>query len=115
MNIRNYTYRSFFICIALLLVWLCVNSVLSRATGTVSKKTEIDKKLAAIVNYERGMSREPLIAVEKLIRESQNRPEQRKYIELRLAELLSESTLECKSFICRQHCRPLENLVTLPL
>jgi hypothetical protein len=89
--------------------------VLSRATGTVSKKTEIDKKLAAIVNYERGMSREPLIAVEKLIRESQNRPEQRKYIELRLAELLSESTLECKSFICRQHCRPLENLVTLPL
>ncbi len=90
------------VLIALLLVWLCVNSVLSRATGTVSKKTEIDKKLAAIVNYERGMSREPLIAVEKLIRESQNRPEQRKYIELRLAELLSESTLECKSFICRQ-------------
>ena len=90
------------VLIALLLIWLCVNSVLSRATGTVSKKTEIDKKLAAIVNYERGMSREPLIAVEKLIRESQNRPEQRKYIELRLAELLSESTLECKSFICRQ-------------
>jgi len=90
------------VLIVLLLVWLCVNSVLSRATGTVSKKTEIDKKLSAIVNYERGMSREPLIAVEKLIRESQNRPEQRKYIELRLAELLSESTLECKSFICRQ-------------
>ena len=87
---------------ALLLVWLFVNSAVDGATGTVIKKSEIDKKLSAIVNYERGMSREPLIAVEILIRESQNRPEQRKYIELRLAELLSESTLECKSFICRQ-------------
>ncbi|HUU20416.1 MAG TPA: HEAT repeat domain-containing protein [Sedimentisphaerales bacterium] len=87
---------------ALLLVWLCMNSAVGGATGTVIKKSEIDKKLAAIVNYERGMSREPLIAVEKLIRESQNQPEQRKYIELQLAELLSEATLECKSFICRQ-------------
>jgi HEAT repeat protein len=87
---------------ALLLVWLCINSALGGATGTVINKSEIDKKLSAIVNYERGMSREPLIAVEILIRESQNRPEQRKYIELRLAELLSGATLECKSFICRQ-------------
>ena len=87
---------------ALLLVWLCINSALGGATGNVINKSQIDKKLAAIVNYERGMSREPLIAVEILIRESQNQPEQRKYIELRLAELLSESTLECKSFICRQ-------------
>ncbi len=87
---------------ALLLIWLCVNSALSNAAGAVINKSEIDKKLAAIVNYERGNSREPLIAVEKLIRESQNQPEQRKYIELRLAELLSEATLECKSFICRQ-------------
>ncbi len=87
---------------ALLLIWLCVNSALSDTAGAAIDKSEIDKKLAAIVNYERGMSREPLIAVEKLIRESQNQPEQRKYIELRLAELLSESTLECKSFICRQ-------------
>ena len=87
---------------ALLLVWLCINSALGGATGTVINKSQIDKKLSAIVNYERGMSREPLIAVEILIRESQNQPEQRKYIELQLAELLSESTLECKSFICRQ-------------
>ncbi len=86
----------------LLLVWLCMNSALGGATETIIKKSEIDKQLSAIVNYERGMSREPLIAVEKLIRESQNQPEQRKYIELRLAELLSEATLECKSFICRQ-------------
>ncbi len=86
----------------LLLVWLFVNSALSNAVGAAIDKSEIDKKLAAIVNYERRMNRGPLIAVEKLIRESQNRPEQRKYIELRLAELLSESTLECKSFICRQ-------------
>ncbi len=90
------------VLIALLLVWLFVNSALSNAVGAAIDKSEIDEKLAAIVNYERGMNREPLIAVEKLIRESQNQPEQRKYIELRLAELLSESTLECKSFICRQ-------------
>ena len=86
----------------ILLVCLCVNFIPSNTIGAAIDKSEIDKKLAAIVNYERGMSREPLIAVEKLIRESQNQPEQSKYIELRLAELLSEATLECKSFICRQ-------------
>ncbi len=87
---------------ALLLVWLCVNFAVSNNAGAAINKSEIDEKLAAIVNYERGMSREPLIAVEKLIRESQNQPEQRKYIELQLAELLAEATLESKSFICRQ-------------
>ena len=86
----------------ILLVCLCVNFIPSNTIGDAIDRAEIDKKLSAIVSYERGMSREPLIAVEKLIRESQNRSEQRKYIELRLAELLSESTLECKSFICRQ-------------
>ncbi len=88
--------------IRLLLVWICANSALSNNAWAAFNKPEIDEKLAAIVNYERGMSREPLIAVEKLIRESQNQPEQRKYIELRLAELLDEATLESKSFICRQ-------------
>lgn len=88
--------------IRLFLMWLCVNSVLSDAVSSAINKSEIDEKLAAIVNYERGMSREPLMAVEKLIRESQNQPEQRKYIELRLAALLGDATLESKSFICRQ-------------
>ena len=77
-------------------------SALSDASDAVFEKSDIDKKLAAIVNYKRGMSREPLIAAEELIRKSENRPEQRKYIELQLAELLSEATLECKSFICKQ-------------
>jgi HEAT repeat protein len=86
----------------LLLVWLCVNVALSNNTRAAFNKSEIDEKLAAIVNYERGMSREPLIAVEKLIRESQNQPEQRKYIELQLAKSLADATLESKSFICRQ-------------
>jgi len=86
----------------LLLVFLCVNFTLSDIPGAAIDKKEINKKLAAIVKYEQGMSREPLIAVEKLIRQSQNQPEQRKYIELKLSELLSEVTLECKSFICRQ-------------
>ena len=85
-----------------LLVWLCVNVALCNNAGAAFNKSDIDEKLASIVNYERGMSREPLIAVEKLIRESQNQPEQRKYIELRLAELLADATLESKSFICRQ-------------
>ena len=87
---------------ALFLVWLCVNFALINHAGAALNKTEIDETLATIVNYERGMSREPLIAVEKLIRESQSQPEQRKYIELKLAELLAEATLESKSFICRQ-------------
>jgi HEAT repeat protein len=87
---------------ALLLLWMCVNFALINNAGAAFDKSGIDEKLGAIVNYERGMSREPLIAVEKLIRESQNQPEQRKYIELKLAELLGEATLESKSFICRQ-------------
>jgi HEAT repeat protein len=87
---------------ALLLVWLCLNFTLINNAGAAFNKSEIDEKLSAIVNYERGMSREPLIAVEKLIRESQNQREQRKYIELQLAKLLGEATLESKSFICRQ-------------
>jgi HEAT repeat protein len=77
-------------------------SAISDATDTGFEKSDIDKILTAIVNYKRGMSREPLIATEELIRKSENRPKQRKYIELQLAELLSEATLECKSFICKQ-------------
>ena len=74
---------------ALLLAGLCLSFALINNAGAAFNKSEIDEKLTAIVNYERGMSREPLIAVEKLIRESQNQPEQRKYIELQLAELLA--------------------------
>jgi HEAT repeat protein len=85
-----------------MVICLCVNLALSNNLTAAINKSEINQKLAAIVNYERGMSREPLIAVEKLIRESQNQPELRKHIELRLAELLDEATLESKSFICRQ-------------
>jgi HEAT repeat protein len=77
-------------------------SALSDAADAGFEKSDIDKKLTAIVNYKRGMSRQPLIAAEELIRESQNRPKQRKYIERQLATLLSEATLDCKSFICRQ-------------
>jgi hypothetical protein len=87
---------------ALLLVWLCMNSAVGGAAGTVIKKSEIDKKLAAIVNYERGMSREPLIAVEKLIRESQNQPEQRKYIELQLAASAGSFGLSVRLIRCLQ-------------
>jgi len=94
-----FSTKSFF---RLLLVWQCVNFALSNNTEAAFNKSEIDEKLAFLVHYERGMSREPLIAVEKLIRESQNEPKQRKYIELQLAKLLDEATLESKSFICRQ-------------
>jgi HEAT repeat protein len=74
------------------------------ATSPVAfDKSEIDTKIASIANYKSGMGREPLIAVEQLIRQSQSRPEQRKYIELKLAGLLeSDIPLESKQFICRQ-------------
>jgi HEAT repeat protein len=72
------------------------------ATAQEFDKAEVDKKLSAIVSYERGMDRQPLIAVEALIRASQNHPEQRRYIERRLADLLDGATLEAKSFICKQ-------------
>jgi hypothetical protein len=57
----------------LLFIWLCVNVPLYSNSRAALNESEIDEKLAAIVSYERGMSREPLIAVEKLIRESQNK------------------------------------------
>ncbi len=76
--------------------------VLSCVVTAAIDKAEIDDKLSAIVNYERGMDTQPLIAVEQLIRDSQNQPEQRKYIERRLAKLLAGATLEGKSFICKQ-------------
>jgi len=76
--------------------------VLSCVVTAGFNKTGIDDKLSAIVKYERGMDTQPLKAVEQLIRDSQNQPEQRKYIERRLAELLAGATLEGKSFICKQ-------------
>lgn len=84
---------------ALLLTLSCLIS--ATFAGTVDKEV-IDKKLAVIVTYERGMDRQPLIAVEELVRQSQGRPEQCKYIEQRLAALLEQATLEGKSFICKQ-------------
>ena len=77
-------------------------SVGSVAAAEQFDKVSIDQKLSAVVSYERGMDRQPLIAVEALIRDSQNRPEQRMYIEQRLAALLDDATLEGKSFICKQ-------------
>ncbi|MHC4355026.1 MAG: hypothetical protein ACYS0H_20175, partial [Planctomycetota bacterium] len=80
---------------------LTISFLISPLYASVDKEA-IDKKLAAIVSYERGMDRQPLIAVEELIRRSQGRPEQRKYVEQRLAALLEEATLEGKAFICKQ-------------
>ena len=88
--------------IAALFAALCLASVPSGAAAEQIDKADIDQKLSAIVSYERGTDRQPLIAVESLIRDSQNRPEQRKYIERRLADLLGDATLEGQSFICKQ-------------
>ena len=87
---------------ALLLKASCLIVALAGPTSLALDKADIDKKLAAIAGYEQGMDRQPLIAVEELIRQSQNLPEQRKYVERRLAELLAEATLEGKAFICKQ-------------
>jgi len=86
---------------------LCASSLavlffLLPALALAFDKEDIDRKLGAIVNYDQGMDRQPLIAVEELIRQSQNKPEERKYIEVRLAESLGETTFEGKSFICKQ-------------
>jgi HEAT repeat protein len=67
------------------------------------EKSRVNQMLAEIANYQRGMSSQPLIDVEELIRDTQNQPELRKYIEMQLAKLLeSNISLDCKSFICRQ-------------
>ncbi|MFH1718090.1 MAG: HEAT repeat domain-containing protein [Planctomycetota bacterium] len=86
---------------------LCASSLavlffLLPARALAFDKEDIDRKLGAIVHYDRGMDRQPLIAVEELIRQSQDKPGERKYIEVRLAELLGDATFEAKSFICKQ-------------
>jgi len=91
--------RSWFVT---LLVVLCPAFAPPDAKAAAFDKADVERKLSAIAGYERGMDRQPLIAVEELIRESQNQPERHKYIERRLAEMLSGATLEGKSFICRQ-------------
>jgi HEAT repeat protein len=85
-----------------LLVVLCLGFVLSSVTAAEFDKADIDRKLSAIVSYRRGMDRGPLIAVKKLIRESEKRPEERQYIEHRLGVLLADATFDGKSFICKQ-------------
>lgn len=87
-------------CVRLAALYLVL--VLFSSVAAAIDKAGIDDKLSAVVNYERGMDTQPLIAVEQLIRDSQNQPEQRKYIERRLSELLAGATLEGKSFICKQ-------------
>ncbi|MHC4170147.1 MAG: HEAT repeat domain-containing protein, partial [Planctomycetota bacterium] len=80
---------------------LTISFLISPLYASVDKEA-IDKKLAAIVSYERGMDRQPLIAVEELVRQSQGIPEQLRYVERQLAALLERATLGGKSFICRQ-------------
>jgi HEAT repeat protein len=87
----------------LVLAALCGCFVISSTVWAAIDKADVDKKLAAIVSYERGTGGQTLIAVEELIRDSQNQPEMRKYIEMQLAKLLeSNATVDCKSFVCRQ-------------
>jgi HEAT repeat protein len=82
---------------------LCIVLIFNNASAASITKSDSDEKLAAIATYKYGMSRQPLVAVEELIRESQDQPELRKHIGQQLAKLLeSDATIECKSFICRQ-------------
>ena len=67
------------------------------------ERSRVNQMLAEITNYQRSTSSKPLMDVEELIRDTQNQPELRKYIEIQLAKLLeSNVSLDCKSFICRQ-------------
>jgi len=82
---------------------LCAGIVFVVVAGAAIDKPDIDKKLAAMAEYKQGDNREPLIAVEELIRRSQSDAEQRKYVEAQLAKLLeSDISVDCKQFICRQ-------------
>jgi len=82
---------------------LCMVVIFGNGAAASITRSDVDGRLAAIATYEYGMSRQPLVAVEELIRTSQDRPEIRKYISKQLAKLLeSDATLECKSFVCRQ-------------
>lgn len=87
-------------------LWLPMLSaalLLGGVAGAAIDKPDIDKQLAAMADYKQGDSREPLIAVEDLIRGSQSDAEQRKYVETQLAKLLESGTsVDCKQFICRQ-------------
>lgn len=85
----------------LLTLSLLIASSFAQASATIDKAA-IDEKLAAILTYDGGADRQPLIAVEELIRQSQGKSDQRKYIERQLAALLEQATLEGKSFICKQ-------------
>jgi len=82
---------------------LCAGIVFVVVAGAAIDKPDIDKKLAAMAEYKQGDSREPLIAMEELIRRSQSDAEQRKYVEAQLAKLLeSDISADCEQFICRQ-------------
>ena len=71
------------------------------AIGSVSAARR-NTRLAALSRYEIGQSAKPLRAVERLIRETQDRPELKEYLESRLADVLrSDATLDAKSFICK--------------
>ncbi len=59
--------------------------------------------LNAIPTYEFGDSREPLMAVQDLIRDAGDSPERTALIANHLGDMLStDATLDCKLFICRQ-------------
>jgi len=66
-------------------------------------QAQIDTKLAAIAGYQQGTSRAPLIAVEDMIRQTQDQPEPRRIIRAKLSQMLDqEITPDCRAFICRQ-------------
>jgi len=77
--------------------------VISPNAGAAINKPDIDKKITAVAAYKQADDRAALIAVERLIRQSQGDPEQRKYIENALARLLeSDVSTECREFVCRR-------------
>jgi len=82
---------------------LLVHCVLAWPCRAALSRSEIDQKVSALESYKEGMDRTALMAIEQLIRDTQNKPELRKYLELKLAALLeSKVSTECKLFICRQ-------------
>ena len=86
--------------IAVLLVFVIV-AVLPVVPDIMA--ADLDPAIQKITSYTFGASREPLSAVEDMVRSSYGKSSERLRIEKQFASVLtSDATVECKEFICRQ-------------
>src|SRR4030042_414378 len=72
-------------------------------TGSTPETAEVDKLLEKIAAYEEGQSRDNLIKLEDIIRQSHNSPKLLRQIEKQFLKFIrSDASLAGKQFVCRQ-------------